>query len=74
MTPSWQEWEVNAADVPAHVHGYGSPTILVEGRDVSGDAGEGADMCCRVYAHDEPGNKGVPSLRDIVCALQDPRD
>jgi len=72
VTPRWQEWEVNAADVPAHIHGYGSPTILVNGRDVSGGTGEGADMCCRVYAHDESDNKGVPALNDIVRALQDP--
>jgi len=74
LAPDWQEWEVHAADAPAHVHGYGSPTILVNGRDVSGEMGEGDDMCCRVYAHDEADNKGVPSVTDIVRALQKPVD
>jgi hypothetical protein len=72
MPPRWQEWEVKAADAPAYIHGYGSPTILVNGHDVSGTMDEGADLCCRVYAHAEHGNKGVPALSDIVHALQSP--
>lgn len=70
LTPRWQEWEVSSEDAPQHVHGYGSPTILVDGRDVSGVMSEGDDYCCRVYAHAESGNKGVPALADIVHALQ----
>lgn len=71
ITPHWQEWEVSSADAPAHVHGYGSPTILVDGKDVSGGVIEGNDYCCRVYAHSESVNKGIPALTDIVHALQD---
>jgi len=74
IPPRWQEWEVSATDAPAHIHGYGSPTILVNGHDVSGNPGEGDDMCCRVYDHDESDNKGVPALNDIVRALQKPQE
>ncbi len=70
ITPRWQEWEVSTPEAPAHVHGYGSPTILVNGRDVSGDMAEGDDYCCRVYFHDERTNKGVPAVADIVHALK----
>lgn len=70
MPPRWREWEVSSEDAPQHVHGYGSPTILVDGEDVSGVMNEGDDYCCRVYAHSESGNKGVPALADIVRALQ----
>lgn len=70
MTPRWQEWEVSTADAPAHVHGFGSPTILVDGMDVSGVMTEGDDYCCRVYAHSENDNKGIPALADIVQALR----
>lgn len=70
VPPRWQEWEVSAPDAPAHVHGYGSPTILVDGRDVSGATAEGDDYCCRIYANGEHPNRGVPPAADIVGALR----
>ncbi len=70
ITPHWQEWEVSSPDAPPHVHGFGSPTILVDGKDVSGTMTEGDDYCCRVYAHADGTNKGVPAVADIVRALQ----
>ncbi|MCO6414007.1 MAG: hypothetical protein J5I92_14795 [Thiogranum sp.] len=70
ISPHWQEWEVSNPEAPAHAHGYGSPTILVNGNDVSGDMIEGDDYCCRVYSHGELTNKGVPAVADIVRALR----
>jgi len=70
ITPHWQEWEVSSPDAPKHIHGFGSPTILVNGKDVSGDIADGDDYCCRVYSHEEGANKGVPALVDIVKALK----
>lgn len=70
ITPKWREWEVSSADAPQYIHGHGSPTILVDGRDVSGGETAGDDYCCRVYAENEDGRKGVPSLQDIVSALK----
>jgi hypothetical protein len=72
ITPRWQEWEVSTPEAPTHIHGYGSPTILVDGKDVSGDNIEGDDYCCRVYSHGES-NKGVPPVTDIVNALNSAR-
>ena len=69
IKPDWLEWEVSAADAPKHIHGYGSPTILVNGKDVSGEMTAGDDYCCRVYAN-SPGNKGVPIVNDIMQAIQ----
>ena len=69
ITPRWQEWEVSNPEAPAHIHGYGSPTILVNGQDASGDPVTGNDYCCRVYLHEED-NKGVPAVTDIVQALK----
>lgn len=69
MAPRWQEWEVNHEDAPAHVRGYGSPTIMVAGVDVSGDPAPGTDACCRIYAG-AGGNPGVPPLDAIVAALR----
>ena len=70
ITPRWQEWEVSCPEAPKHVHGFGSPTILVNGNDVSGDMHDGDDFCCRVYSHEVGTNKGVPALVDIVSALK----
>jgi len=70
ITPRWQEWEVSTPEAPAHVHGYGSPTILVNGQDVCGNKAEDDDYCCRVYSHGEHTNKGVPAVVDIMCALK----
>ncbi|MCU7939119.1 MAG: MerC family mercury resistance protein [gamma proteobacterium symbiont of Bathyaustriella thionipta] len=70
ITPQWKEWEVSSPDAPKHIHGYGSPTILVNGQDVSGNMTAGNDYCCRVYSHDEETNKGVPAAEDIMQALK----
>ncbi len=70
VQPRWQEWEVSSPEAPSHVHGYGSPTILVNRRDVSGDIADGDDYCCRIYSHGEHANKGVPRVADIVRTLK----
>ena len=63
----WSEHDVTADDAPAHVRGYGSPTVLVDGRDVMGAVPvEGAS--CRVYAGSEV--PGAPPLEAIVAALR----
>ena len=69
IKPLWQEWEVSAADAPEHIHGYGSPTILINGKDVSGDMTAGDDFCCRVYNNEQNNNKGIPALNDIEQAI-----
>jgi len=66
----WREWDVSRADVPGHARGYGSPTILVNGADVSGAEPAGNDVCCRVYLGAGDGARGVPQLDDIVAALR----
>jgi len=70
----WQEWEVSSPEAPSHVHGYGSPSILVNGRDVSGNTADGDDYCCRIYSRGEQANKGVPPVADIVRALKSAQD
>ena len=69
QTPKWSEWEVSEEGTPDHIHGYGSPTILVNGIDVTGANADTDDMCCRVYANSETKNKGVPTVNDIVNTI-----
>jgi hypothetical protein len=59
MTPRWSERRIGDEGTPAD---YGSPTVLVDGRDVSASAPV-AGRCCRIY-RDESG-----SIDDIAIAL-----
>lgn len=64
---TWTEHDVTAEGAPPHVRGYGSPTILVDGRDVTG-ATPGDGSTCRVYTGGEV--RGAPSLEAIIAALR----
>jgi mercuric ion transport protein len=65
----WQEWDREAADSPGHARLFGSPSILVDGKDVAGVPPSAAASCCRVYPNHNGGMKGVPSVECIVAAL-----
>ena len=65
----WQEWDRNVPDAPAYVGLYGSPTILVDGRDVAGEGTEAESNCCRVYVDADGSFRGVPSVESIRAAL-----
>lgn len=64
----WREWRADDPDAPARVRGFGSPAILVDGRDVSG-AEPVADLrSCRLYGRaGKP--RGGPPAEEIVAAL-----
>ncbi len=69
MSPHWQEWSRDDDASPPHVRRYGSPTILVEERDVAwGDAPAGGS-CCRLYAQSDGSMRGAPSVDTITAAL-----
>lgn len=67
LEASWTEHDVTSPNAPAAFQGYGSPTILIDGVDVTGaPKGEGAS--CRLYVGtDLP---GAPPLADLVRALK----
>ena len=67
--PSWTEWDRKSPDSPPHVKRYGSPTILVDGRDVMGvEPADGSERC-RVYDHGLGVLGGTPPVSRIVAAL-----
>ena len=66
----WTEWERCDRDSPGYVRRYGSPTILVGGRDVSGETGQDEVNCCRLYRDRSGEVHGSPSVEVIVAALQ----
>lgn len=69
---SWSEWDRNSVDTPTAYRSLGSPTVLVNGRDVCAltAAGEPEGNSCRIYADNESGSlSGVPSIQSILDAL-----
>jgi mercuric ion transport protein len=67
LPPDFEEVDVGASDCEEQLRRWGSPTILVNGRDIAGQtAGEGA--ACRVYAGPQ-GLSGVPQEALVREAL-----
>lgn len=66
VAPRWLEHL--QGDAPSHARGYGSPTILVDGRDVAGGS-PGEHACCRLYESESAALAGVPDLAAIARAI-----
>lgn len=70
LTPKWTEWERNSVESPAHVRDYGSPTILIDGKDTLGIVtGKSSSNSCRVYEGADGKLVGIPSIELLVSAL-----
>lgn len=50
----------------------GSPSVLVDGRDVFAEPGAPVGLSCRVYATDE-GVSGAPTVAQLMDVLRDGR-
>jgi hypothetical protein len=61
----FQEIDLLAASTTDELKRWGSPTILINGRDITG-ASPGGACNCRIYQ----GPGGVPAVQDIVDALR----
>lgn len=57
----WREWDLMDEDTPDRFRRFGSPTVLVDGEDVTGADGGNAAMACRA--------DGAPSAAVIREAL-----
>jgi len=65
----WTEWDREDPSSPDYVRTYGSPTILVNGRDVADQPPTGSSPCCRVYVGKDGRLRGTPSVDQITAAL-----
>ena len=65
----WKEWERSSPDTPDYARGYGSPTILVDGKDVAGVAPTAGIRACRVYSDTRGKLSPTPSVETICLAL-----
>ena len=61
LPASWQEWDQADPRTPARLHGYGSPTVLVGGMDVTGATASNTGRACRA--------DGIPAAATISAAL-----
>ena len=68
----WIEWEREKEATPLQLRALGSPTILVNGRDVAGgDEAEQVDAnSCRVYLDECGCLCGAPTPQHIVQAIE----
>jgi mercuric ion transport protein len=69
----WTEWEREAEATPLALRAFGSPSILVNGHDVTDDgneAGRADANSCRVYVDECGCLCGAPSMQQIVKAIE----
>lgn len=69
LPSTWSEWERSDPAAPEYTRRLGSPTILVDGADVSGTPSEVGASSCRVYRAADGSLSGVPPLAKIVERL-----
>lgn len=68
--PRWTEWERSDPGSPKYVRAYGSPTVLVDGKDVAGAEPSNGAACCRLYPDASSGVRGAPSAQAILAAIR----
>ena len=62
-----EEIDVSRPDAPAWVKGWGSPTILIEDADVSGETRSTSEVSCRLY---QGGAPSVARIRARIAAAR----
>lgn len=58
---SWSEWDLMSEATPESFRRYGSPTVLIDGVDVTGDGAATVAMACRA--------DGAPDVDAISARL-----
>lgn len=66
LKPDWREVNLEEENVSPEWKGYGSPTVLVGGRDVCGKEPISGGISCRLYGESEC----APSVEIILSALR----
>ena len=58
---TWLEWDLREESTPTDLRRFGSPTVLVDGEDVTGESVGAAALACRA--------DGVPSVAAIAARI-----
>lgn len=69
IAPQWDEIDLNDPNTSKELKGYGSPTILVDGKDVTGTVPRGESLSCRTYFNAKGEITGAPDVEIIVKAI-----
>ena len=69
VSARWLEWERSSSDTPDYARAYGSPTILVDGKDIAGVLPSAGTRACRVYSDARGSLSRTPSVESIAAAL-----
>lgn len=73
LPEEWIEWDTTDVSTPLRVRSYGSPTVLVDGKDAAGSSAEETSKCCRIYSLDVE-ERGAPPVQVIVAGLSAPEN
>ena len=69
LSVDWQEWDRGSSTCPDYAKNYGSPTILVDGRDIAWDSQADGNHC-RMYPKDDGGLAGIPSVELVIASFK----
>ena len=65
----WREWVRTDVATPNDLRRFGSPTILVGGKDIAGAEPLDGTGACRIYQDENLQRRGAPSVSMIFAAL-----
>jgi hypothetical protein len=69
LPAKWTEWERSLPGIPERVREVGSPTVLVNGRDVAEAQSIRGQASCRLYRLPDGRSSGVPPAKLIEASL-----
>ncbi len=69
VSARWLEWDRASPESPGYVRAFGSPTILVDGKDVAETGAVSGAGACRVYSDSAGRLSGIPPLDTVSSAL-----
>ncbi|MBW8015732.1 MAG: hypothetical protein FVQ82_06060 [Planctomycetes bacterium] len=70
LDEKWREWDRADVKSPEYVQSYGSPTILVDRKDIAGESTEDSCRSCRVYKDENGRLGGIPPVKLIGVAIE----
>jgi hypothetical protein len=69
LETEWIEWDRASSNSPAYVIQYGSPTILVDGKDIVPQLAPSANSC-RIYRDKSGNTTKAPPIENLIEALK----